>query len=294
VPLIDRLNVFHGEATPASARVYVRLDVDDATDLKLEGTISGPHCKYASTLPTTVAFQDLGCRPTPLAAAAIVDPCFWSPGMPMLYHVHVQICRQDHVLESAERLLGVRVWGVRGRSLYLDGRRWVLRGAECDDVVTTPIADWHEAAMAIIASEPSPELCRRASEVGVPLVPRLSHPGVPLIDRLRDTAQWPAAVLAIVEDPGFDAAKAAQVAPNLLLAQPARPDHLGDLHPWARLAICEVTDVDEFRRHSASCNVPVLAYRRLGNDHTPAAARTECDRLQRDLAPLQDLAGYIV
>ena len=290
----DQLCIFHGEATPATARVYVRLDAQDARDVSLEGTVTGPYCAYATTLPATVALQNLGPDPAPLAAATIVDPCFWSAGMPFYYHVQAQVCRQDCVLESVDQEIGIGRLGARDRSLYVDGRRWVLRGAEREQVEAADLAAWREASLALVAADPAPDLCQTASEVGVPIVARLPQTGDLLIDRLRQLAPWAAVGMAIVQDESLEASVVRQAVPNLLLAQCVAPASPLRLKSWAQIAICEVGGIDDFACRTRDCAVPVVAYRRLPNRREPAAARAVCDQLQRDLAPLQDVAGYIV
>src|SRR5690348_15609816 len=56
----DRLEVFHGEANPAVARIYARLTIVDEcvdlTSLELTGRLKGPECVFSHTLPLRMPF----------------------------------------------------------------------------------------------------------------------------------------------------------------------------------------------------------------------------------------------
>src|SRR4051812_39995396 len=56
-----RLEVFHGDADPAVARVYTRLRLMAAEfaaseELTLSGRLAGPECAFAQTLPLRMPF----------------------------------------------------------------------------------------------------------------------------------------------------------------------------------------------------------------------------------------------
>src|SRR3954453_22781394 len=56
-----RLEVFHGDADPAVARVYARLRVTaaefgESEELTVSGRLAGPECAFAQTLPLKMPF----------------------------------------------------------------------------------------------------------------------------------------------------------------------------------------------------------------------------------------------
>ncbi len=233
--LSERLEVFHGEANPAVARVYARLAVavDEwrgTGELTLGGRLVGPECAFAHTLPLRMPFLSAGragsgdprtieflnsvgggmvagvdqreppagtgnsggsAASTPatprergveglLAEAVVPDPCFWTPELPFLYRAEIELRRGAELLWRCERLLGIRRLGVRGQSLFFDGKRFVLRGA-----MRPPMGsgEWgmgndeafaRESWTALVVPEPSDEVCELASRRGVLLVADLT------------------------------------------------------------------------------------------------------------------------
>jgi hypothetical protein len=64
----------------------------------------------------------------PLARGICTEPGFWTPELPNLYRAEVVLRDGDTVVATGQRMIGLRRLGVRGRSLWLDGRRFVPRG----------------------------------------------------------------------------------------------------------------------------------------------------------------------
>src|SRR5262245_45045402 len=120
------LDVFYGDLTVSRAYVYARLPRPaDDSGLSLVGQVRGPRCRLAETLPVTSPLVDLGPGPTLLARALVPDPVFWSPDLPAIYDVTVNLLRGTEIVATAKRQIGLRSLGVRGRSLFLNGKRWV-------------------------------------------------------------------------------------------------------------------------------------------------------------------------
>jgi Glycosyl hydrolases family 2 len=90
-----------GEVTAMEARVRVRFNPADATQhpIMLRGTLRGPYCASAHTLPADYRFRNL--LDQPLAAEAIVpDPCLWSPDLPHVYRADVEaLCAGQPIAE---------------------------------------------------------------------------------------------------------------------------------------------------------------------------------------------------
>ncbi len=115
-PLADEfdegLEIFFGGAADALARVYARFGGASAGGpLRLVGTLRGPACQYAQTLPANYPFVDQGPGPSLLAAAVVPEPCFWTPDMPHTYRAELRLERAGQVVARAERTVGIRPLG---------------------------------------------------------------------------------------------------------------------------------------------------------------------------------------
>ena len=132
--LADRVQVFFGASDPAQARIYAQLELPeslfaDQADLRLSGRLIGPDCEFAHTLPARIPIVQRDASQASLLAEAVVpDPCFWTPELPFQYRAEIQLHRDDRLLASWQRRLGIRRLGARGRFLFFDGKRFVLRG----------------------------------------------------------------------------------------------------------------------------------------------------------------------
>jgi Glycosyl hydrolases family 2 len=74
----------------------------------MRGTLRGPYCKRAHTLPAEIAFRDLGPKEKALAVAIVPDPCVWSPELPHLYQVDIEARKGERVLAEYHGMIGLR------------------------------------------------------------------------------------------------------------------------------------------------------------------------------------------
>ncbi|MBW3600647.1 MAG: hypothetical protein KY475_25715 [Planctomycetes bacterium] len=289
--ILDSLQVFYGEATAARARVYARVPLPpEGEGWRLSGTITGPHSSLGNTLPATVRLRDRGPGPTLLAEAALPDPCFWSPKMPALYEVELELLDPSgEVREIAVRSLGIRALGVRGRSLLLEGKRWVLRGVHRRHDTNAPLEAWREFA-AMLVESPDEQLCREASRQGVWLVAVISGNSREVEAELRRLSQSAAVAIAVVDCRGEVDEKIAAAAPNILLAQWANGSRPA---AWANVTFATIASPEDFGRRFADAEIPIVAVR-SADAADLHEARAGCDALQRDLAPYGDFAGYVM
>jgi hypothetical protein len=291
------LTVFHGEASTTLARVYARLPASDAAaGCELAGRVVGPRCRWAQTLPAAsrlVARAAGNDADALLAEAVVPDPCFWSDELPMLYTVEVQLRRGGRTIAAAERPIGFRGVGRRGRSLFREGRRWVPRGMHAASVsgeAGDDLSAWRAAPAVMAVAQPSDTLCASASQVGVWIVAIADEPGDALVAELARLARY-AAVFLVALPPGAAATAAMRrAARNVLLAE--RPAFHGT--PHADCIFADAGDADAFAAAVRASELPAIACRRLATPQTLAAARRACDALQRDMAAVGDFAGYLV
>ncbi len=303
---LELLQVFAGESNPAEMRVYARLASPGQTDpaVQLSGVVEGPRSELAHTLPATIPLRDLGPGASYLAQAIVPDPCFWSPGAPFLYRVHVELRRDGKTLAKTVREVGLKMLGASGRRLLLEGKNWVLRGAKPEAADAADLAQWRENRLAMLAparddspQDDSPQddsLCERASRAGVLLVAHVNQ-DQDVTNELRRLARCPAVGFAMLDRQPLGPEEVRQIAPNLLLGQRFLPDEEVQPAAWAQVAFCEVDQSEDFAARVKNCVIPVLAIRqRPAPTNDAVAVREGCDRLQRDLAGAGPIAGYLV
>lgn len=288
------IDLFYGELSPQLAHIYARCEeLPGGQEWTIRGRVRGPECRYAHTLPTNYSFTDLGAGTSLLARAVVPDPCFWTPDLPALYRVSLELRRQsansgEETVQRVERELGLRWLGTRGGSFYLEGKRWVLRGVNSQCVFETPLTEWRAEGAAILVDRPSDELCREAAREGVLIVPRTAADQ----SELRRLSEW--ASVGIARDVAMTP-DLRRSCPNLILAGKVRSGDGGD--DSASSGHVRFVDADRLAaddRRMREHVVPVIAVRRLEGIRTLREARAAVDGLQRDLAPIGDFAGYVI
>lgn len=293
---LEQLEVFSGHMTASEAYLYVRMpDLGGGGSWSLVGALEGPACRHAATLPLKVPVLDLGAGPTLLARAIVPDPSFWSPEMPSLYRLSLELRDHGETTQTTELDYGFRLLGASRQNLILENRRWVMRGVTTTEPVTPSLEQWRDAATCLVVTDPSPELCLEADRAGVFLVVRLDEArGGALAGRVRHFAQHPAIVAAILPE-STEADKTLRAASgNMLLAQsfsagsPCRPDD------WADVVVCEVERLGQFAADIDECRLPIIVQRAQAGFAGFNETRLACDHLQRDLARFGDFAGYLI
>jgi hypothetical protein len=286
---VREIQVFYGHATDSECRIYALPDAGAADAAPPRGTLRGPECQYAHTLPVTMPFKPAADPQSPLSETWIADPCFWTPATPYLYRYQFE--QDGRSVETGE--LGIRRFGAAGKNLLLERKRWVLRGSMPERLWPDHLPAWHEAAMAAIIERPNSWICSAASRVGVLIVADLSYRTQDLVVQLKMLRQFPAVAAVIVSTD--DVAPLRSIARNLLFAERFSPGE--PISPAAQIdfVFCQLEDIRTFAAQIVNCPLPVVAQRSGLKSRDATAARGECDRLQRDLATAGlDLAGYIV
>lgn len=285
----ESIELFFGDANPAETRVYARLaHAELRPGDRLAGTLTGPYCSRAHTLPATARLVDAGPGESLLAQAIVSDPCFWTPELPYLYRAHVELLRGQTVLESIDRLLGIRPLGCRGKTFVYEGKPWVLRAVSHSIHDLARLAVFREEDAAWFVAEPSNDLCAAASEAGVLLAADMrarSHDIVPEILRL---ARHAAVGFLLLGESAPPEASLHDHARNSIFVDMLRsPDQTPAAWADALLAPAD-------RLPLASLTLPVIACRPAHGPGTIGQRRKMCDLLQRDLAGVQPIAGYLV
>jgi hypothetical protein len=321
-----------GRCDSLRAEVYVRAMLPagvDPASATLSGTLTGPDCKHAITLPVTAKLTAMrrddaaATADTLVARAILTEPSSWTPELPNLYRLEARLEAAGRELAAWQRPVGLRRLGVRGRSLWLDGRRYVPRGvAAASDAID--VAGFRAAALAVVVPDPSEAFLARCDAEGVAVIAMLADEAGRALDVEAATAAiarwaWHPAVLAAVVPRGVSAEAAGEIVSNtrtcrdtLLLACDVDGTRPPPLLP-AGIDLVVVTLPARGLPHAAwrsdSPGVPLLARRPAeAADAAEAAAadgpsRRECDALQAALAgwgtgggagPPLDWAGYLV
>jgi len=281
-------DVFHGELTANRGQVFVRAArTAEFAACYLSGYVQGPRCEYAHTLPAKYQLTDLGAGPTLLARATITDPCYWTSDLPQLYDVHIELRRGSELVAREKRLIGLRGIGPRGRELVREGKIWVPRGVTISDEPGM-VDQLRDELLVGVCSNPSLDLLNEASRRGAYLIASLAADRPDFIAALRSLARWPAVMMAIVHGGEKLERSLQQVAPNLLLTQPAPQSENFRVAAWANALI-----VDEAGPFPA-VSLPILVQRTIVAPVSLDSARSACDQLQRDGAPRAQFAGYLL
>jgi len=292
---LPQLGVFYGDLTVNRAFVYARLPVPtEQGSWSLVGQVRGPRCLHAQTLPVSSPLVDLGPGPTLLARATLTDPCFWSPDLPAIYDVTVNLLRGGEVVATAHREIGLRALGVRGRFLSLESKRWVLRGVSSGSTTARLSREWHEASAAYIAADPPAVALAEASQWGALTVAEVCGTPPAIAARLRELAAFPAVAIALVRGELPSDFQRATAAPNLLLAQPIGDRGEHSPRSWADLLWWQTKTPLAAPQPLAHTTLPIIACRPITAPLPLPDSRAACDTLQRDLAPYGQFAGYVV
>jgi hypothetical protein len=201
-----------------------------------------------------------------------------------------------HNGDSAEwrQTFGLRRWGAQRGNLRLDGKRIVLRGAAVGRVAPQDLllAQQHDAAL--LLSHPSDDLCDEASGLGVPLILDLRRNQSDLATTLRRLAWQPAALVLLIDEalpPYFIPTNSVFIA-RAISADAADPFPGGGIS--AHALVIELRTGERPPDWVAWSPMPVIVVRRGSPCADLREARAACDRLQAELAPEFNLAGYFV
>lgn len=303
---VPEIFVTLGSCDDMRAEVYVRPVGHVPLGSTIAGSLTGPRRGRDTTLPATSRLMPLSdpAATAPASRAILTEPAFWTPDLPNLYRVEARLEPQGGDSWTTEAWIGLRRLGIRGRSFWLDGRRWVPR------VVVGPrdLAAAKDAAVGLAIESPTDDLLARADETGVAVVSLLDA-GVLTAPRIAALACHPSAMLAVMTTDAvgdlvnrFAAVRGAKG--TLLLGMAVD----GSRPPQA---VAEGADflvltlpADGLPHHGwhRLPTRPLVAWRTTDNV-TEAGGREACAALQRDLAlwglasgdtPPWDWAGYLV
>jgi len=221
------LDCLLGRCDSLRAEVFFRAELPLGVapgEATLTGTLTGPDCTRAITLPATAKLTAVpGPAPAaPAAATSVVarailtEPSFWTPELPSLYRLEARFVAAGREVAMWRRPVGLRRLGVRGRSLWLDGRRHVPRGIVVP-VERVDLAAFRAAALAAVVPDPPAAFLARCDAEGVAVLGLLAAEAGQTLDMEAAAAAvlrwaWHPAVLAAVVPRGVSATVAGELA----------------------------------------------------------------------------------
>ncbi len=303
---VPEIFVTLGSCDDMRAEVYVRPAGHVPLGSTIAGSLTGPRRGRDTTLPATSRLMPLSdpAATGPASRAILTEPAFWTPDLPNLYRVEARLEPQGGDSWTTDAWIGLRRLGIRGRSFWLDGRRWVPR------VVVGPrdLAAAKDAAVGLATESPTDDLLARADEIGVAVVSLLDA-GVLTASQIAALACHPSAMLAVITSDAVgdlvNRLAAVRGAKGTLLLGMAvdgsrPPQAVAEGADFLVLTL-PAAGLPHDCWHSLPTR-PLVAWRTA--DHvTEAGGREACAALQRDLAlwglasgntQPWDWAGYLV
>jgi hypothetical protein len=265
----NELQLTVADKTENHARVFFR-DAGNA----LTGIIRGPFSDFAKTLTADFKLKSADSRG---AEALITEPCYWTPQLPMRYELHVDDSSTEQSIP-----FGLKRFYCSGRNLTLESKRIVLRGTSCESPTENDLQLARQYETVLIVTEPTDETCEMASRLGVPLLVKIQN------ETAIERYTWFPAVFMVLASTGQRLKPSSQV-PIGEIVKGSDPEPNGAV----QVVIIELGSGERPPAWASTCDKPVIVLRK-DPEVEIKTARASCDRLQAELAPQFDLAGYFV
>jgi len=110
----DQIEITVGDVNDVEARVYASVRLASASSrpdseaITIHGTLRGPYCETARTLPAVFMFRDMRTTSPPTAEALVPDPCVWSSELPHLYQADVVAQQGEFIVAEYHGTIGFR------------------------------------------------------------------------------------------------------------------------------------------------------------------------------------------
>src|SRR5215210_3557992 len=99
------IEIVAGDVTDVEARVTAHYH-GNRTGVVLRGTLRGPFCEKARTLPAEFVFRNVGQGGH--VETLVPDPCMWTPEMPHLYQADVEARQGEQLIAEYHGTIGLR------------------------------------------------------------------------------------------------------------------------------------------------------------------------------------------
>jgi hypothetical protein len=108
----ERIEITVGDVNDVEAWVYARLigslAGESADTIRMAGTLRGPYCETARTLPAEIAFRPTAGKGEITAEVCVPDPCVWTEDVPHMYQVDLEARSGDDVVAEYHGRIGLR------------------------------------------------------------------------------------------------------------------------------------------------------------------------------------------
>lgn len=297
--LHQKISLIQSSMLDSEARIY--LHSQDPNVKEISGQLYGPHCEFAKTLRSTFTVRPVQKTNEENALSEIffTDPCFWTTKLPFLYELKLQTTTHAGETQEHTATLGFKQWYTDGTSWNLQGKRFVLRGAQSLGDAPSELPQAREAETSLIVPPPNETTLRSADLNGTSLIIDLRNDHGNYHDQI-SRFSWSPAIMAVIVSPEQLTLKAnppsthsTSIPVGLAVnAQTTQAEHLEN--PTFDFYAVQLNTDEHPPTWLLEADKPVIAIRN-GVDYADfSAARTACDRLQAELAPKFDLAGYFV
>ena len=280
----DQLSLIVAERTENYARILLSVR-EDSDIAEISGTVRGPYSEFAKTLTADFALKPTA---TGTVEALIVEPCYWTSHMPFWYDLRLKLRLSDGTQREEILRAGIRRLFCEGRNLRLESKRIVLRGLRHNSPTEDDLQLARKCETGLLLNNLTNEIGSAASRLGVPLVVDLSEHESLEKDAFNELDWSPAVMLTLIRrDQLTDSGPRQCFVGAYVDGEIQQPNIKCDAFA-VRLA-----DGERPPAWLATCNKPVIAIRKETGCEI-GSARAACDRLQAELAPEFDLAGYFV
>ncbi|MDZ4656316.1 MAG: hypothetical protein SH868_01925 [Bythopirellula sp.] len=283
----EHLTLIVGERTENHARMMLQAGAASGI-AEIIGVACGPYCDFAKTLTADFTFKPKAGS----VEALLIEPCYWTPQLPFWYDLRLRLLMQDGSERQEVVPVGLRRWYCDGRDFRLESKRVVLRGLRHDSPTKNDLQHAREFETVLVVDNPTAEVCQSASRIGVPLVADLRDNELSWDEVFRQLDWSPAVLLLLLS---VDQLKVMSDAERPRQSFVAVRVGANDPQPAVKCDVYTVELASDERPPIwlATCGKPVIAIRKEAASEI-STARAGCDRLQTELAPEFDLAGYFV
>jgi hypothetical protein len=101
----NKIEISLGDVTDMEAQVFARYTGPESVELT--GSLRGPFCEIAKTLPAVFPFRKTAALPPSAVEALVTEPCLWSPEMPQLYQVDLQAVQGEKTIAEYHGTIGL-------------------------------------------------------------------------------------------------------------------------------------------------------------------------------------------
>jgi beta-galactosidase/beta-glucuronidase len=101
-----KIEITVGDVNDVEARVCAHFTGEGI--VRLSGTLRGPYCETARTLPAEIAFRPAEGSGVATAEVCVPDPCVWTEEVPHMYQVDLEARQGNKLVAEYHGRIGLR------------------------------------------------------------------------------------------------------------------------------------------------------------------------------------------